>query len=170
MAERKRNYELLVVFDLNYADSDLATEVEKLESYLKENVEDFKKEELGKREFAYPIKKKRFGYYVVYYFKAPASWVKEELEKKLYHNEALLRYFIRNLDLRKPVILTIDGKKVDVDYKKIDILKRFLSEYQKILPRKNTGLSQKYQKRIAKEIKIARIVGFLPFSAQCVES
>ena len=92
--ERKRKYEVLAIFDLNYAKSDLATEVEKLESYLKENVEELNKEELGRKEFAYPIKKKKFGYYIVYTFLASTEWVKNELEKKLYHNEALLRYLL----------------------------------------------------------------------------
>jgi len=48
-------------------------------------------------------------------------------------------------------------------YKDTDILSNFLSDQGKILPRRNTGLTSKQQKRIAKLIKTARIASLLPF-------
>ncbi|MFS8962230.1 30S ribosomal protein S18 [Lactobacillus delbrueckii] len=53
-----------------------------------------------------------------------------------------------------------------VDYKDVDLLKRFISERGKILPRRVTGTSAKNQRKVAKAIKRARIMGLLPFVAE----
>ncbi|PIR76249.1 MAG: 30S ribosomal protein S18 [Candidatus Magasanikbacteria bacterium CG10_big_fil_rev_8_21_14_0_10_42_10] len=54
----------------------------------------------------------------------------------------------------------------DVDYKDIETLRRFLSSNMKIKPRRKTGLSSKYQRKVAKAIKQARIAGLLGFTAK----
>ncbi|ADQ60066.1 30S ribosomal protein S18 [Lactobacillus delbrueckii subsp. lactis] len=53
-----------------------------------------------------------------------------------------------------------------VDYKDVDLLKHFISERGKILPRRVTGTSAKNQRKVAKAIKRARIMGLLPFVAE----
>ena len=53
-----------------------------------------------------------------------------------------------------------------VDYKYVDLLKRFISERGKILPRRVTGTSAKNQRKVANAIKRARIMGLLPFVAE----
>ncbi|MCD2257152.1 30S ribosomal protein S18 [Lactobacillus sp. CC-MHH1034] len=50
-----------------------------------------------------------------------------------------------------------------IDYKDTDLLKRFVSERGKILPRRVTGTSAKNQRKITASIKRARIMGLLPF-------
>ena len=50
-----------------------------------------------------------------------------------------------------------------VDYKDIDLLKRFISERGRILPRRVTGTYAKNQRKLTKAIKRARIMGLLPF-------
>ena len=50
-----------------------------------------------------------------------------------------------------------------VDYKDPEFLKKFLSEQGKILPRRLTGTSQKYQRRVAQAVKRARHLALLPF-------
>nr|YP_009392271.1 ribosomal protein S18 [Osmundaria fimbriata]ARW60833.1 ribosomal protein S18 [Osmundaria fimbriata] len=50
-----------------------------------------------------------------------------------------------------------------IDYKDIDILKKFTNDQGKILSRRSTGLNSKQQKRITKSIKRARILALLPF-------
>ena len=50
-----------------------------------------------------------------------------------------------------------------VDYKDIDLLKRFISERGKILPRRVTGTYAKNQRKLTKAIKRARVMGLLPF-------
>ncbi|MDO4912791.1 MAG: 30S ribosomal protein S18 [Lactobacillus sp.] len=53
-----------------------------------------------------------------------------------------------------------------VDYKDVDLLKRFISERGKILPRRVTGTSAKNQRLVANAIKRARIMALLPFVAE----
>ncbi|MBN6049920.1 30S ribosomal protein S18 [Lactobacillus helveticus] len=53
-----------------------------------------------------------------------------------------------------------------VDYRDVDLLKRFISERGKILPRRVTGTSAKNQRKVANAIKRARIMGLLPFVAE----
>lgn len=53
--------------------------------------------------------------------------------------------------------------KLEIDYKKSDILERFITDRGKILPRRVTGTCAKHQRRIAVEIKKARIIALLPF-------
>lgn len=50
-----------------------------------------------------------------------------------------------------------------VDYKDVDLLKRFISERGKILPRRVTGTYAKNQRKLTKAIKRARVMGLLPF-------
>lgn len=50
-----------------------------------------------------------------------------------------------------------------VDYKDVQTLRRFISSYGKIRPRRRSGLSAKYQRKVAKAIKQARIAGLIPF-------
>ncbi|MBN2655683.1 MAG: 30S ribosomal protein S18 [Spirochaetales bacterium] len=54
-------------------------------------------------------------------------------------------------------------KKVDVDYKNPDSLRRFITERGKILPRRITGTCAKHQRMLAREIKRSRTLALLPF-------
>ena len=53
-----------------------------------------------------------------------------------------------------------------VDFKDVDLLKRFISERGKILPRRVTGTSAKNQRKLTVAIKRARVMGLLPFVAE----
>ena len=50
-----------------------------------------------------------------------------------------------------------------VDYKDAEFLKKFLNEQGKLLPRRLTGTSQKYKKKVATAVKRARHLAMLPF-------
>ena len=52
-----------------------------------------------------------------------------------------------------------------VDYKDPDFLMRFLNEQGKILPRRITGNSLKWQRRVSQSVKRARQIGLLPYVA-----
>jgi len=52
-----------------------------------------------------------------------------------------------------------------VDYKNTDFLFRFLNEQGKMLPRRITGNSLKYQKKVAQAVKRARQLALLPYVA-----
>ena len=50
-----------------------------------------------------------------------------------------------------------------IDYKDSEFLKKFLNEQGKSLPRRITGNSLKYQRRVAQAVKRARHLALLPF-------
>ena len=50
-----------------------------------------------------------------------------------------------------------------IDYKDPEFLKRFLNEQGKILPRRLTGTSLKFQRKISVAIKRARHLALLPY-------
>ncbi|MFN8397908.1 MAG: 30S ribosomal protein S18 [Bacteroidia bacterium] len=50
-----------------------------------------------------------------------------------------------------------------IDYKDPDFLRKFLNDQGKILPRRITGTSLKYQRRLTVAVKRARHLGLLPF-------
>jgi small subunit ribosomal protein S18 len=50
-----------------------------------------------------------------------------------------------------------------IDYKDLDLLKRFINEQGKILPRRVTGVSARFQRRLTAAIKRARHLALLPF-------
>ncbi|WGH25237.1 MAG: 30S ribosomal protein S18 [Candidatus Shikimatogenerans bostrichidophilus] len=50
-----------------------------------------------------------------------------------------------------------------IDYKNPDFLLQFINEFGKILPRRITGTSKKYQILLKKAIKRCRHIGLLPF-------
>jgi small subunit ribosomal protein S18 len=51
----------------------------------------------------------------------------------------------------------------EIDYKDVDLLRRFISSYFKILPRRKKGTCAKHQRKLAQAIKRARIMALLPF-------
>jgi len=52
----------------------------------------------------------------------------------------------------------------EIDYKDIATLRRFISSYCKIVPRKRSNVCCKHQRKLATAIKRARIVALLPFT------
>lgn len=57
-------------------------------------------------------------------------------------------------------------QKIVADYKDPDTLRRFTTERGKILPRRITGTCAKHQRVLAREIKRARVLAYLPFVKQ----
>ena len=50
-----------------------------------------------------------------------------------------------------------------IDYKNVDLLRKFITEQGKILPRRITRLNAKQQRSTTRAIKQARVLGSLPF-------
>jgi len=53
-----------------------------------------------------------------------------------------------------------------VDYKDVDVLRRFISEKGKITPRRVTGTSAKFQRLVCTAIKRARYMALIPYSSE----
>lgn len=65
------------------------------------------------------------------------------------------KFFRRKVD-------KIKAQNLKIDYKHPEILKRFVTEKGKILPRRITGTSAKNQRMLVREIKRARQLALLP--------
>ena len=63
---------------------------------------------------------------------------------------------------RKVCYFTANGI-THIDYKDTELLKRFISERGKILPRRVTGTSAKYQRMLTTAIKRSRHMALLPY-------
>lgn len=57
-----------------------------------------------------------------------------------------------------------------IDYKDAEFLKKFLNDQGKILPRRITGTSLKFQRRIAQAVKRARHLALLPYVADNIHT
>ena len=52
---------------------------------------------------------------------------------------------------------------MNVDYKEVDLLKRFVSSQSKIIDPRHTGICAKHQRKLAQAIKRARYMGLLAY-------
>jgi len=50
-----------------------------------------------------------------------------------------------------------------IDYKDIEILKKFLNQHGRILSRRKTGLNAKHQNALALAVKRSRFLALLPY-------
>ncbi len=50
-----------------------------------------------------------------------------------------------------------------IDYKNIDLLKKYINQSNKIIPKRTSGCCSKHQRRVSNAIKRARILALLPF-------
>ncbi len=57
-------------------------------------------------------------------------------------------------------------KSARIDYKQIEVLRRYVSDDGKIRPRRQTGACAKHQRELARAIKRARHIALLPFSGE----
>jgi len=53
-----------------------------------------------------------------------------------------------------------------VDYKDVATLRRFVSSYYKIAPRRRSGLCAFHQRKVARAVKQSRIAGLMGFVPQ----
>ncbi|WP_082232006.1 30S ribosomal protein S18 [Halobacillus massiliensis] len=67
---------------------------------------------------------------------------------------------------RKKVCFFTANGITHIDYKDTDLLRRFISDRGKILPRRVTGTSAKYQRKLTRAIKRSRQMALLPYSAE----
>jgi small subunit ribosomal protein S18 len=57
----------------------------------------------------------------------------------------------------------------DINYKDVKLLKRFITDQGKIMPRRVTGTSSKMHRKLVKAIKQARNIALLPYTAVSTE-
>lgn len=72
---------------------------------------------------------------------------------------------INNVEVRKKYCRFKKSGIKYIDYKDADFLLKFVNEQGKILPRRITGNSLKFQRRVAQAVKKARHLALLPYVA-----
>ena len=80
-------------------------------------------------------------------------------------NESEIRYLTPpTVDVKKKKYCRFRKARIKfIDYKDPEFLKKFLNEQGKILPRRITGTSVKFQRKVATAVKRARHLALLPF-------
>ena len=103
----------------------------------------------GMRDLAYPVRKQMRGYYVRLVYQAPAELV-AELERNVRITDGIFKFVTVNLPL---------------NYKRPDILRDFITERGKIIARRITGTCAHHQRLLTREIKRARQMALLIYTA-----
>lgn len=65
---------------------------------------------------------------------------------------------------QKKKVCRFCADKIDIDYKDAKLLRQFITERGKIMPRRMTGTCAKHQRHLATAVKSARVIALLPFS------
>ena len=80
-------------------------------------------------------------------------------------NQSEIRYLTPvSVDIKKKKYCRFKKNKIKyIDYKDPEFLKKFLNEQGKILTRRLTGTSLKYQRKVSRAIKRARHLALLPY-------
>lgn len=74
------------------------------------------------------------------------------------------RYSRNRMKKQKPKACYFSVNNVKhIDYKDTDTLRRYLSSFGKIVPRKRSGVCAWHQRKLAQAIKRARYMGLLPY-------
>ncbi len=61
-------------------------------------------------------------------------------------------------------VCPVCADKLELNYKRTDVLERFITERGKIVPRRISGVCAKHQRKISLEIKRARHIALLPYT------
>ena len=66
--------------------------------------------------------------------------------------------------IRKVCRLTVD-RVVYIDYKDVGLLRHYVTERGRIIPRRITGATARHQRMLTRAIKLARQIALLPYTA-----
>jgi small subunit ribosomal protein S6 len=100
MAQSKNQYELTYVISGVVKQNQVDDIVRKITQFVKDNGGDILEvDEWGNQRLAYEIDKKRSGYYVNMYFRAPGDLI-PKLERQLKINDDVLRFLTLRMDAK----------------------------------------------------------------------
>ena len=88
------DYELTLILDPDLSSEDQKKLIEKIKKIIEDTKGKVEKtNDWGKKELAYPIKKKTMGFYFLWEIKADSQQI-DKIDKKLKIEEGVLRYLI----------------------------------------------------------------------------
>lgn len=75
-----------------------------------------------------------------------------------------------NIEIKKEKFCRFRKARIKyIDYKDPDFLVKFVNEQGKILPRRLTGTSLKYQRKVSTAVKRARHLAILPYKGDLIK-
>ena len=87
------------------------------------------------------------------------------MAKALARGKANAKKKKRSISRTKVCRLTVDRVEY-IDYKDIAMLKHYITERGKIIPRRITGATARHQRMLTRAIKLARQIALLPYTAE----
>jgi len=67
---------------------------------------------------------------------------------------------------KKSIMVMPLSKNDNIDYKNIELLRKYVIENGRIMPSRITGTAPKQQRKLAKAVKLARYLALLPYTDQ----
>lgn len=190
---KMQKYELVLMLSSQVQDSERKEFLSKFEEDFKSNI--VQKDDMWLKDTCYDVKGKTWNnriYYVSYYTNLDSAWL-EWVRKALLYTNVVTRYEIFSMKeaqtffefekLQKELQEIIDsrdnkrfGNRISffsqsenakyINWKSVVILKKYLTRFGSIKPRKYTKNSVSTQKHLRKEIIRARGLGLLEFIKQ----
>ncbi|HOL48145.1 MAG TPA: 30S ribosomal protein S6 [bacterium] len=92
---RKKQYECMILFDVQLSEEERAEKIDEIKRIIKSDKENevLKTIDLGIKPLAYPIKKRKNGYYYLFYFVADTKST-ARIHNKIKYLEGILRFLI----------------------------------------------------------------------------
>lgn len=202
-----RLYEIVYIFDPSMEEDAVTQRVEKYHKLATGDDGEVKAvDHWGSRQLAYPISRKKTGYYVVAQFTADPTNL-PEMERLLKLDEDLMRYLIvlnegeptsgMSIVTQRPVShrpredddeeeedleeededesppefsggrgrrRRHEGPAIELlNYKDVSTLSRFMTEQGKILPKRTTKVTSRFQRQLGTAVKRARYLALIPY-------
>jgi small subunit ribosomal protein S6 len=203
-----RLYEIVYIFDAALEEAAVTARLEEHHALVTgvDGAEVVALDHWAVRQLAYPIDKKKTGYYVVAQVRTEPETL-PEFERRLTLDEDLMRYLVvlnegepttgksiaristkpvrdddddddeeEELDIdpnrTSPPEFAggrgrrrrIDGPAIELlNYKDVSTLSRFMTEQGKILPKRTTKVTARFQRQLGRAIKRARYVALVPY-------
>lgn len=109
--------------------------------------------EMGRKNFAYPIKKETAGFYWTYYFEAKSNILKD-INQELQTNNDVLRFLITNfkLDISEIKKMSKESRKKTVRMPKKEVKEEIQSDIKKV-EKKDKEVEEKVEEKTATKTK-----------------
>jgi small subunit ribosomal protein S6 len=105
-----RKYETVLVIDSLLKAEEIENIIKKYERFISANGGEIENlDRWGKKRLAYEIKKRQYGYYVLFRFNGPPIMIKQ-LEREFRLNEALLRY--QTIQMEKKALRALEARQL----------------------------------------------------------
>ena len=98
--DNRAMYEMMYVVNTILNDEQVKDIVERVSAFIRENDGDvIEAQEKGSQRLAYPIEKKRNGYYALVYFRAPGDFI-AKFDRAMRLNDDIMRHLILRYDAK----------------------------------------------------------------------